>query len=66
VEHTGKSRFLPDARGLFRFESPEMAVRYLEEAAANHAEHGAAARALAETHFSAAAVTARVLDRAIG
>jgi hypothetical protein len=66
VEHTGASRFLPDAHGLFRFETPEMAARYLDEAAANHAEHGAAARALAESHFSAATVTARLLDQVIG
>jgi len=66
VEHTGPSRFLPDASGLFRFETPAMAARYLDEAGVRAAEHGAAARALAETQFSAARVTADVLERALG
>ncbi|MSP66641.1 MAG: hypothetical protein EXQ96_00780 [Alphaproteobacteria bacterium] len=66
VEHTGASRFLPEAEGLFRFTTPDEAARYLDVAADPERGHGAAARALAERHFDAATVTARVLERALG
>ncbi len=47
VEHTGRSRFLPDSEGLFRFRSAEDAARCLERAEADYGHHGRLARALA-------------------
>jgi hypothetical protein len=66
VEHTGPSRFLPDAEGLFRFKMPSEAAGALDEAAANYAKHSAAARALAEEYFDAKRVTKRILEIALG
>jgi len=64
VQHTGPSRFLPDATGLFRFRDPEEAVRYLEKATADYEAHSKRARALAEEHFDAKKVVSSVLERA--
>jgi hypothetical protein len=65
AQHTGPSRFLPDAAGLFRFRDPDEAARYLDEAAADYDRHCRLARALAEEHFEARKVVGRVLDRAL-
>jgi len=65
VQHTGLSRFLPDAQGLFRFRSMDEAVRALAAAEADYERHGRAARALVEEHFDARRVVARVLERAL-
>lgn len=64
VQHTGPSRFLPDSEGLLRFRSPDEAVRHLDAVEADYPRHAARARALAEEHFDAVAVTAGVLARA--
>jgi hypothetical protein len=64
VQHTGPSRFLPDAEGLFRFRDPHEAVKYLELAASDYAGHCRRARKLAEEH-DAAKVTRSVLERAL-
>ncbi len=65
VQHTGPSRFLPDAAGLLRFRDPDEAVRHLEMAAADYEAHSKFARALAEEHFDARKVVSSVLERAL-
>src|SRR5207247_417387 len=45
VQHTGPSRFLPDAEGLFRFRSIEEAARALSDAEADPEGHRRRARA---------------------
>jgi hypothetical protein len=65
VQHTGPSRFLPDAAGLFRFRDMDEAVRSLNRVAADYERQCRAARALAEEFFDARKVVARVLERAM-
>ena len=65
VEHTGPSRFLPDADGLFRFRDVEEAVRCLERAADDYERQCVLARALAEEYFDAPKVVGKVLERAL-
>ena len=65
VQHTGASRFLPDAEGLFRFRTLEEAARALSAAESDCEQHGRLARALAEEYFDAQKVVGRVLERAL-
>jgi hypothetical protein len=65
VQHTGPSRLLPERAGLFRFTTLQQAARMLDEAALDFEHHGRLARALAAECFDAAAVTRRVLERAL-
>ena len=65
VQHTGPSRLVPDAAGLFRFHTPDEAARHLDTAAADYERHSRLARALAEEYFDARRVTASVLERAL-
>ncbi len=65
VQHTGPSRILPDAAGMFRFETLQQAAAMLEAAAADYDRHCRLARALAEEHFDAARVARAVLQRAL-
>jgi hypothetical protein len=65
VQHTGPSRFLPDAAGLFRFRDMEEAVRCLETVAADYERQCRLARALAEEYFDAQKVVGSVLERAL-
>jgi hypothetical protein len=65
VQHTGPSRFLPDAAGLFRFHDVGGAVRALEAVIADYPRQSRLARALAEEHFDAANVVRRVLEQAL-
>lgn len=65
VQHTGPSRFLPDAAGLFRFRDVQEAARCLEAATADYERQCRLARALAEEHFDAREVVTRVLERAL-
>jgi hypothetical protein len=65
VQHTGPSRFLPDADGLFRFRNPDEAVRALNAAESDYDRHSRLARALAEEYFDTRRVVGRVLDRAL-
>ena len=65
VQHTGSSRFLPDAEGLFRFRNVEEAARAFAAVEAHYERHCRLARALAEEHFDARRVVARVLERAL-
>lgn len=64
VQHTGKSRFLPDGEGLFRFRNLEEAVQALSAVESNYERHSRLARQLAE-EFDACHVVARVLERAL-
>jgi hypothetical protein len=66
VEHTGPSAFLPDRSGLFRFRDADEAVECLQTVAADWPRQSRLARTLAEDHFDARVVTARVLERALG
>jgi hypothetical protein len=66
VQHTGVSRFLPDAEGLFRFHTIEGAAEALAAMNADYEHHCRAARALAEAHFDARKVTARILEVSLG
>ena len=65
VQHTGPSRFLPDAAGLLRFRTLEEAVRALSVVESAYERHCQAARALAEEHFDARKVVRRVLEIAL-
>jgi hypothetical protein len=65
VQHTGASRFLPDAAGLFRFRDLAEAARCLEVVAADYERQAGLARALAEEHFDARKVVRTVLERAL-
>ncbi len=65
VQHTGPSRFLPEAAGMFRFRDATEAVRYLELAAADYDRQCALARRLAEEYFDGRKVLTRVLERAL-
>jgi hypothetical protein len=65
VQHTGPSRFLPDAAGLIRFRTMEEAARSLETVAVDYERHSALARSLAEEYFDAKKVVGRVLERAL-
>jgi hypothetical protein len=63
VEHTGPSRFLPDAEGLLRFRTIEEAARCIEMASDDYELHSRSARKLAEEHFDARKVAANLLAR---
>jgi hypothetical protein len=65
VQHTGPSRFLPDAAGLFRFRTVDEAVRCVEAAATDYLRHCRLARALAEDQFDARKIVTRLLARAL-
>ena len=65
VQHTGISRFLPDAEGLFRFHDLQEAARYLEAAEADYDHHARQARALVETHFDAVKVLEPLMSKAM-
>jgi hypothetical protein len=65
VQHTGPSRFLPDAAGLFRFRDVAEAARCLETAAADYDLQCRLARALAEEFFDARKVAGAVLDQTL-
>lgn len=65
VQHTGASRFLPDAEGLFRFETLEDAARALQIVMSDYDRHSRSARALAAEFFDARKVASRVLERAV-
>jgi hypothetical protein len=66
VQDTGPSTYLPSGHGLFRFTTVDEAAAALEAVNANYARHCRAARELAEAHFDAGKVVARILDLTIG
>ena len=65
VQHTGKSAFLPDAAGLFRFRTLVEAAGFLERVAGDYEHQCHLARELAEEHFDARKVAASVLERVL-
>jgi hypothetical protein len=65
MQHTGPSRFLPDAEGLFRFRDLDEAARSIDAVAADYERQCRLARALAEEYFDARKVVSRVLERAL-
>jgi hypothetical protein len=65
VQHTGPSRILPDAEGLFRFRNMEEAISAMEKAQADYEHHGRQARAFVEEHFDTTKVATHVLERAL-
>ncbi len=65
IQHTGASRFLPDAAGMFRFRDMGEAVRCLETVMADYEQQCRLARALAEEYFDAQKVVGSVLERAL-
>jgi len=62
VEDTGPSGYLPSGEGMFRFSTPEEAAAAIAAVNADYERHCRAARALAEEHFDAAKVAARLLE----
>jgi hypothetical protein len=65
VQHTGPSRFLPEADGLFRFRDIEDAARYFEVLERDYEKQCRSARALAEEYFDGRQVACAVLDLAL-
>jgi hypothetical protein len=65
VEHTGASRFLPEAEGLLRFRDMDEAVAKIEAVEADYDRHSRLARELAEEHFDGEKVLRRVLELAL-
>lgn len=65
VQDTGPSAFLPNGEGMFRFTTLAEAAAALEAVNADYERHCRAARALAEIHFDARKVVARILDAAL-
>jgi hypothetical protein len=65
VEHTGPSRYLPDAEGLLRFRDLDGAVAAIESVESEYERHSRAARELAEERFDGERVVSRVLERAL-
>ena len=65
VEHTGPSRFLPDAEGLLRFRDFDEAAAAIENVESDYDRQSRLARELAEEHFDGVQVAGRVLERAL-
>ncbi len=65
VQHTGPSRILPEAEGLFRFRNPREAVRAFTAVEGDYEHHARLARQLVEEHFDAHTVVTRLLERAL-
>lgn len=66
VQHTGPSRFLPEAQGMFRFHTIEQAADHLQAISENYPAQCRAARQLAEELFSAQRNAQRVLGITLG
>jgi hypothetical protein len=65
VEHTGPSKFLPNADGILRFRTFQEAVSRLDDSEKNYAHHSNAARALAEKYFDAKKVVRVLLEHSL-
>jgi hypothetical protein len=65
VQHTGRSRFLPDAAGLFRFRDIDEASRHVSTVLDDYEHQCRLARALAEEYFDAKKVVKSLLERAL-
>jgi hypothetical protein len=62
VQHTGRSRFLPECSGMFRFNDIDEAARYLDMIETDYATQSREARAVAEEYFDAVRVLRQVLQ----
>ena len=65
VQDTGPSAFLPNGEGMFRFSTPEQAVRAFETINGDYEGHCRAARKLAETYFDSKQILGRLLNCAL-
>jgi hypothetical protein len=65
VQNTGPSDYLPDAEGMFRFDTLEEALSAIEAMNADYEKHCLAARELAAAYFDAEKVLVAVLDIAL-
>lgn len=65
LQDTGFSEVLPTGAGLFAFQSPDEAIDMLDRVERDWALHASAARAIAEEHFDARKVLARLLEQAV-
>jgi hypothetical protein len=65
VQDTGPSAILPNGEGLFRFSTPAQAAQAFESINADYERHCRAARKLAESHFDAKQITAKILSHAL-
>lgn len=65
VQHTGPSRILPDAAGLFHFRTLAEASAAMERVEADYENQCRLARALAEEHFDARKIVTAVLEKAL-
>jgi len=65
VQHTGPSRFLPDAEGLIRFRSFDEAVQALAMVEKDYDHHSRQASVLAADYFNAKKVAGHVLERVL-
>jgi hypothetical protein len=65
VQHTGKSKILPDDAGMFRFRNILEAKKYLEIAVADYDKHCRLARELVEEHFDSKKITAELLSKVL-
>jgi hypothetical protein len=65
VQHTGRSRFLPDAAGVFRFRDPDEASRCIDKVVTDYPNQCNLARNLAEEYFDARKIAAAVLEQAL-
>ncbi len=65
VQHTGPSRILPDAAGMFRFKHIQEAAAALENVGRDYETHARLARRLVEEHFDARVSARRVLEKAL-
>jgi hypothetical protein len=65
VQDTGPSAFLPNGEGMFRFTTPEQAVRAFEAINGDYERHCRAARKLAETYFDSKQIVGKILNCAL-
>lgn len=65
LQHTGPSRILPDAAGMFRFHTLEEAAAAIEHVVEDYPHQCRLARELAVEHFDARNVVRRVLEIAL-
>jgi len=65
VQHTGRSSFLPDGEGMFRFAKPRDAAKAFDVINGNYEKHCRAARHIAETFFDAKQVVKEILNRTL-
>lgn len=65
IQKTGPSDLFADDLGICRFETPDQAIRLLEQVKSDYPTHCLAARQIAETHLDAKKVLTRVLEQTL-